>query len=175
MGCGGREGEDTTIPQQLQINMSQQSPSNLSESEKLCTLAAGVFFMTALLTGVWKWRSMATSKTGRAHKYVDTAHRASLLYSFAALLLGHFSTLNDYSETTNRFAVSAPLLFFALAIGMYLVHGVLGDTTNQIAKPRLGRSALPNWLTPCFMVLLVAAEIGGFAVLLIGYIHAAYY
>ena len=53
----------------------------LSDAEKLCTLAAGVFFTTALLTGVWKWRSMATSKSGTAPKYVDTAHRASLLDS----------------------------------------------------------------------------------------------
>ena len=116
--------------------------ASLSEAEKLCTLCAGIFFLTALLTGVWKWRSMATSKNGMAHKYVDTAHRASLLYSFAALLLGRFSTLNDLSARTNVLAVSAPLLFFALAIGSYIVHGVLRDTSNQIAKPRLGHGVV---------------------------------
>ena len=40
----------------------------LGEAEKLCTLSAGVFFLTALLTGVWKWRGMATRKGGQAHK-----------------------------------------------------------------------------------------------------------
>jgi hypothetical protein len=70
--------------------------------------------------------------------------------------------------------VTAPLLFFALATGTYLLHGVLGDTHNQIAKPRIGRTALPVWATPLFMSLLVAAEIGGFLVLLLGYIQAAY-
>ena len=98
-----------------------------------------------------------------------------VLYSFAALLLGHFATLNDFSERTNKLAVSAPLLYFALAIGTYVMHGALGDTTNQIAKPRLGRAMLPAWLTPLFMMTLVAAEVGGFAVLLYGYVRAAYW
>ncbi len=146
----------------------------MSEAEKLCTLCAGCFFLTALLCGVWKWRSMATSKSGQAHKYVDTAHRAALMYSFAALLLGHFAALNDLSERTNVLAVTAPLVFFGLAIGTYVVHGWLEDTSNQIAKARLGRWLLPGWMTPLFMATLAAAEIAGFCVLLLGYVQAAY-
>ena len=110
----------------------------------------------------------------RSHRYVSTAHRSSLLYSFAALLLGKFATLNHFSDETNYAAVVPPLLFFALAIGSYVVHGVLEDTTNQIAKPRLGQRALPRWVTPAFMASLVVAEIGGFAVLLFGFVDAAY-
>jgi hypothetical protein len=147
----------------------------LSPSEKLCTLCAGLFFLTALLTGVWKWRAMAGSKSGQAPYYVNTAHRASLLYSFAALLLGRFSALNRLGDRANALAVVPPLLFFALAIASYVVHGVLGDTQNQIAKPRLGRRTLPPWATPLFMGALVAAEIGGFGVLLVGFVQAAYF
>jgi hypothetical protein len=33
---------------------------------------------------------------------------------------------------------------------------------------------LPEFVTPIFMVALVAAEIGGFAVLLVGFVKAAY-
>lgn len=90
------------------------------------------------------------------------------------MLLGRFSTLNALSPATNLRAVAAPLLFFGLAIGTYVIHGFLADTTNQIAKPRLGRLPLPSWVTPAFMVALVAAEIGGFAVLLVGFVLAAY-
>jgi hypothetical protein len=97
------------------------------------------------------------------------------LYSFAALLLGHFSSLNNYSEQTNVYAVTPPLVFFALAIGSYIIHGALGDTQNQIAKPRLGTRVLPVWVTPLFMISLVVAEIGGFGVLLLGFIRAAYF
>ena len=56
----------------------------------------------------------------------------------------------------------------------YLVHAVLGDTQNQIAKPKIGRTVLPVWVTPLFMSALVAAEIGGFCVLFYGYVKAAY-
>ena len=117
---------------------------------------------------------MATSKAGEAPKYVNTAHRSSLLYSFAAMLLAKFSTLNDFTARVNTAAVIPPLLFFALAIGSYIVHGYLGDTNNQIAKPRLGRRVLPCLATPLFMIALTVAEIGGFGVLLYGFIRSAY-
>ena len=45
--------------------------------------AAGLVFLWALVLGVWKYRQMAASPEGLAHPYVDTAHRAALLYSFA--------------------------------------------------------------------------------------------
>ena len=147
----------------------------LSPAEKLCTLSSGIFFLTALLTGVWKWREMATSKSGEASKYVNTAHRSSLLYSFAALLLGRFTTLNNFSENVNYYSVVPPLFFFGSAIGTYLIHGVLQDTNNQIAKPRLGKRILPVWVTPLFMCSLVVAEIGGFLVLFYGFVVAEYF
>jgi hypothetical protein len=115
---------------------------------------------------------MSTSKTGSAHKYIDTAHRASLMYSFAALLLKEFSSYNEYSEDANFYACFFPLLFFGFAISTYLLHGLLEDTSNQISKPRLGRTVLPVWVTPMFMSALVVAEIGGFVVLLFGFVHA---
>ena len=83
--------------------------------------------------------------------------------------------LNKYSSQTNFYAVAAPLLFFGLSIGTYILHGALGDTTNQIVKPRLGKHMLPAWITPLFMISLVAAEISGFGVLLVGFVRAAYF
>lgn len=43
-------------------------------------------FLWAPGLGVWKYRQMAASESGQAHFYVDAAHRAALLYSFALLL-----------------------------------------------------------------------------------------
>ena len=119
--------------------------------------------------------SMANSSSGEAPRYVNVAHRSSLLYTFAALALAKFSTLNRLSEIINFYAVVPPLLFFGSAIASYIVHGILADTTNQIAKPRLGKIVLPKWLTPAFMWTLVVAEIGGFSVLFFGFVHAAYW
>ena len=59
----------------------------LGGDTKAVLLAAGLIFLWALLIGVWKYREMAASPEGRAHPYVDVAHRAALLYSFATLLI----------------------------------------------------------------------------------------
>ena len=66
--------------------------------------ACGLFFLTALLAGVWKWRAMVTSDSHQAPFYVDTAHRAALLYSFACLVLAEFLKHSPFSETVNVLA-----------------------------------------------------------------------
>src|SRR5690554_1398343 len=53
-------------------------------------LAAGIFFMNGLLTGVWKYVAMMRNEKARAPYYVDIAHRASLMYAFAAILIREF-------------------------------------------------------------------------------------
>ncbi len=142
-------------------------------AELLCLLAAGVFFMTGLLTGLWKYLCMAHSAEAIAPTYVDIAHRASLMYAFAAILLREFVPYSPVSPELTIYAVAAPLLFFALAIGIYLIHGLLRDTDNQLRKPhRLGATTLPGWMLHGFMGLLALAEIGGFAVLLYGVLRA---
>ncbi|MDC0663694.1 hypothetical protein [Marinobacter sp. SS21] len=138
----------------------------LTLAEKLCITAAFIFFMTGLLTGIWKYRCMAASANASAPVYVNVAHRSSLMYAFAALLLAYFAKLSVFPELTNTLAAVAALAFFAFAIATYIVHGVLDDTSNQLRKPhRLGKRRLPGWLTPLFMVSLIVAEVGGAAVL----------
>jgi hypothetical protein len=136
---------------------------------RLCLLAAGGFFLTGLLTGVWKYAHVARSATATAPVYVDMCHRAALLYSFAALLLAQFAALSRWSANVNLVASALPLAFFAFAIGSYAIHGVLRDTDNQFLKPhRVGPLPMPAVALHGFMWLLVAAEVGGFVVLLAG-------
>ncbi|MDX1458167.1 MAG: hypothetical protein R3276_11320 [Marinobacter sp.] len=144
-------------------------------AEKLCITAAFVFFMTGLLTGIWKYRCMATSANASAPVYVNVAHRSSLMYAFSALLLAYFAGLSVFSAVTNTIAAAAALVYFALAIVTYIVHGLLNDTSNQLRKPhRLGKRILPVWLTPLFMVSLIVAEVGGVAVLGAGALMAVW-
>lgn len=139
----------------------------------LCVVAAGAFFSVALLTGAWKYFEIARSPKAAAPVYVDLAHRAALLYSFASLLLAVFAGLSAWSDTVNLVAAALPLLFFALAIGGYVVHGVLRDTDNQFLKPhRLGARSLPPGALAGFMWALIVAEIGGFGVLFAGFLAA---
>jgi hypothetical protein len=136
---------------------------------RLALVAAGCFFLAGLLTGVWKYGYIATTAQAQAPTYVDIAHRASLMYSFAALLLAVFASISAWSDTVDLWAVALPLLFFASAIVGYVVHGVLRDTDNQFRRPQtIGPVALPRHGLLLFMVALTVAEVGGFLVLFAG-------
>ncbi len=138
----------------------------MSLAEKICLSAAFLFFMTGLLTGIWKYRHMARSEDATSPVYVDIAHRSSLLYSFAALLLAAFSAHSVLADWVNTTAAVAVLVFFAFAIGTYVIHGLLQDTDNQLRRPhRLGKRQLPSWVTGFFMLLLIVGEVGGALVL----------
>lgn len=140
----------------------------------LALWSCGLFFLTGLLTGVWKYVQIRDSDKARAHYYVDTAHRASLMYAFACLVLERFATLSVWPEWVNVLGVLASVLFFALAVGSYILHGALQDTRNQLQKPHaFGSRFLPAWTITTFMWVLVVAEIGGFLVLFAGFAAAA--
>lgn len=135
-------------------------------AEKLCLTATFVFFMTGLLTGIWKYGCMARSPKAAAPRYVDIAHRSSLMYSFAAMLLGWLASHSVYPDWLNTLAAICALGFFALAITTYIIHGLLRDTSNQFRKPhRMGNMTLPSWMIHSFMIALVVAEVGGSLVL----------
>ena len=66
-------------------------------------------------------------------------------------------------------AVISVIGFFAFGLSSYVVHGILRDTDNQFARPhKLGRAELPPAMMFASMVLLIAGELGGFAVLFWG-------
>ena len=138
--------------------------ATLGSDTNAVLLACGLIFGWALLLGVWKWRQMATSPEGLAHPYVDVAHRAALLYSFATLLLAAFTELSGWSSAVNTAAAFAAIFFFVAAIASYCWHGYRADTDNQIRDPVTGTSAA--------MVALIIGEVGGFAVLFAGFIDA---
>lgn len=138
--------------------------ADLGIDTKLTLLAAGLIFLLALGLGVWKYQQMATADNHLAHPYVDIAHRAALLYSFATLLLAAFVELSGWPTWVNLTAAMVVVFFFVAAIASYIIHGALRDTTNQFEHPDFGLHA--------GMFLLIAGEMGGFAVLLAGFIAA---
>src|SRR5512147_543238 len=90
---------------------------------KVTLLAAGLIFLLALALGVWKYRQMLTSSNHLAHPYVDIAHRAALLYSFATLLIAVFVELSAWPATVNLVAAMVVVAFFVGAIATYIMHG----------------------------------------------------
>jgi hypothetical protein len=97
-----------------------------------------------------------------AHPYVDIAHRAALLYSFATLLLAVFVELSAWPTWANLTAAVVVVFFFVGAVVDYVIHGARQDTTNQFEHATRGAQV--------WMALLIVGEIGGFGVLLAGFI-----
>ncbi|MFC8385917.1 hypothetical protein [Nocardia sp. NPDC057272] len=128
---------------------------------RITLLVTGFLFLSALLLGVWKYHGIRTE--GAAHVYVDIAHRAALMYSFAGILLAVFTELSAWPTIVNLTADLVVLAFFAGAIASYALHGLRRDTTNQFdgkipAELRLS------------MYGLIVGEIGGFGVLFSGFV-----
>lgn len=132
----------------------------LADAAKLCLIASGVFLLAGLWLGVWKYWHIMTSVEHRAPVYVSVAHRAALLYSFAALVMMKLVEFSPYSEAVQLAATSIPIFFFATAIASYVWHGVRGDTDNQFEHR--------NFVTTWGMALLIVGEIGGVSVLVWG-------
>jgi len=76
----------------------------MSADTKAVLLADAAMFLVALLLGVWKYNQIATTKDHISHIYVDIAHRAALLYSFALLLIATFVQLSGFGELVNLLA-----------------------------------------------------------------------
>jgi amino acid transporter len=136
----------------------------LGDDTKVVLLLAGLMFLWALLLGVMKYRQMATSEEALAHPYTDTAHRAALLYSFALLLVATFVELSGWGTLVNLLAAAALAFYFYAAVFGYMVRGWKQDTDNQFRDPVHGLHA--------FMVALIVAEIGGWLVLMAGFLDA---
>lgn len=136
---------------------------------QLAQLASGILFLVGLVTGVWKYRAMILAAEGQAPVYVDVCHRAALMYAFACLVLTEFARLSVWPEAVNRLAVAIPVVFFVLAVASYAVHGLLGDTDNQLRRPhRLGNRRVHGGAITAFIYALTIGEIGGFLVLFSG-------
>ena len=136
--------------------------SVLGIDTKITLLAAGLIFLLALGLGVWKYRQIVVTEDHRAHPYVDIAHRAALLYSFATALIAIFVELSAWPTWVNLTAAMVVVFFFVGAIISYISHGMRRDTVNQFEHPLRG--------TGLMMALLIVGEIGGFAVVFTGFI-----
>lgn len=128
---------------------------------RITLLITGFIFLSALLLGVWKYHGIRVD--GAAHIYVDIAHRAALMYSFAGIVLAVFTELSAWPTIVNLTADLVVLAFFVGAIASYVLHGLRRDTTNQFD------GQIPAGLR-LSMYGLIAGEIGGFGVLFSGFV-----
>ncbi|MDD4906605.1 MAG: hypothetical protein PHD39_10650 [Methylobacter tundripaludum] len=130
---------------------------------RIALIASGIFFMTGLLTGAWKYLCMRRHPNAEAPHYVNTAHRAALMYAFAAQLLAVFAATSAFSDTVNTVAVIFPLLFFGIAIFHYINLGLTTQSNNSL------RDSANRAKDNLMLNILAVSEIGGFSVLLVGF------
>ena len=135
----------------------------MSLAIKISLLASGLFLLTGMLIGVLKYQRIMTSPEHRAPVYVDIAHRAAFLYSFAMLVIAKLLEYNPYSARVQVTAVSTILVFFVLTVFGYLMEGIR-DVTDNLFRER-------NFTTTWYMYLLIVGEIGGLSVILWGFIE----
>jgi hypothetical protein len=156
-----------TVVQPLDPSPHADSLHALRYDVRITLLAAGLIFLLALVLGVWKYRQVLASPDHRAHVYVDIAHRAALLYSFATLLVAVFVNFSVWPAWVNLTAAAMLVFFFVAAIFSYIAHGLRRDTENQFEKP--------NGALRVAMTALIVAEIGGFGVLLAGFVVGQFF
>lgn len=136
-------------------------------SIKIALTVSGVFLLNGMLTGVWKYALIMRSPEHRAPVYVDIAHRTSFFYCFAALVIAKLLEFSPFSPGAQTAIAALPLGFFLLTVGGYMREG-LRDRTENLFSER-------NFVTTWFMYGLIAAEIGGFALILGGFIYTQFF
>ena len=120
----------------------------------IAMFATLIFFAAALLTGTWKYYHIHQSPKAEAPVYVNIAHRAALMYSFAGLLLAVLASLSAFPDAVNVVAVALPLFFFGFAIVGYVTLGLRNTTDSQFrnpANPKGGThaDARADWRASC--------------------------
>ena len=139
----------------------------LTTASEVALLFSGAFLMCGMITGVWKYRKIMKSPEHSAPVYVDIAHRTSFFYSFASLVIAQLILFSPFPPSWQVVIVMFPLAYFALTVTAYVREGIL-DRTENIFERR-------NFSTTWFMYSLIAAEIGGFALILGGFVYKVFF
>ncbi len=129
---------------------------------KISLAAAGLYLLAGMLISVVKYRLTMRSAEHRAPVYIDIAHRAAFLYSFAALVVAQLLEHNFFTNAVLLPATLAVLTFFSLTILGYLLTGLKNETENLFSER--------NFLTTWFMYALIVTEISGFVIIFAGFL-----
>lgn len=135
-------------------------------SVKLALFASGLFLLTGMLTGIWKYSSIMKSPEHHAPVYVDIAHRTSFFYSFASLVIAALVWFSPFPPGIQFVIVALPLVYFVLTVIGYIREGYLNRTDNMFRER--------NFVTTWFMYSLIAGEIGGMLFILGGFIYTQF-
>jgi hypothetical protein len=129
---------------------------------KISLLSSGLFLLAGMLLGVLKYRRIMRSPEHRAPVYIDIAHRASFLYSFASLVIARLLEYSPFPVPAQVCIAAIPIFYFAVTIIEYTVLGLRNRTENQFSRR--------NFITTWGMYMLIVGEIGGLSAIIWGFI-----
>lgn len=129
---------------------------------KISLLSSGPFLLIGMLVGIVKFRWMLNGPDHMAPPYIDIAHRAAFLYSFAMLVIAKLLEYSPYSDAVQLGATGLVLTFFSITIVGYFAHGLRNKTDNLFRER--------NFSTTWYVYLLTIGEISGLSVIVWGFI-----
>lgn len=129
-------------------------------SVALAIVLAGIMLLVGMATGTWKYIEMRRAPNARAPMYVDIAHRAALMYSFAIAVLALLAALSPLPQSVEIAAIIVDSLFFFIATGTYVLLGIRRTAKTQYHE-RTFTTGMGTWV-------LAIAEVGSTAVLVVG-------
>lgn len=133
---------------------------------KITLLFSGIYLLVGMLTGILKYQGMMKSEKHEAPVYIDIAHRASLLYSFAALVMAKLLEFSPFPLWLQLLSTLIPLTYFTLAILSYIKLGLQNVENTQFSER--------NFITTWFMYSLITGEIGGILMIVTGFIYTQF-
>lgn len=136
------------------------NPPPLELSVAIAIVLAGAMLLVGMATGTWKYIDMMRSPERRASRYINIAHRASLLYACAIGVLALMAMLSPLPQSVEVAAIAIDSLFFFIATGTYIQLGVKRVERTQYHER--------NFTTGAGTWILAVAEIGSTLVLFVG-------
>ena len=134
---------------------------------KISLLSSGLSLLIGMLVGIVRHQRMLKSNDHTAPAYIDIAHRAAFLYSFAMLVIAKLLEYNPYSEGVQLLATALVLTFLSITIVGYFTHGVRNKTDNLFRER--------NFSTTWYVYLLAAGEISGLSIIVWGFISTQFF
>ena len=134
---------------------------------KIALLFSGLFLLSGMVTGVWKYRKIMTSPDHTAPVYVDIAHRTSFFYCFASLVISRLIEFSPFGTAWQVLIVVAPVSYFVLTVIGYIKQGYINKTDNMFAER--------NFITTWFMYGLIVGEISGVLLIVGGFMYTQFF
>ena len=133
---------------------------------KVTLLWSGLFLLAGMLIGIVKHQRMLKSDDHMAPAYIDIAHRAAFLYSFAMLVIAKLLEYSPYSVAVQLTAAGLLIAFMSVTIVGYFTHGFINKTDNLFRHR--------NFSTTWYVYLLTVGEIVGLSIILWGFISTQF-